>query len=220
MMQRKVLEKIQAIKLRKQGRSVPEIANELGVAKSSVSTWVRNVELSQSAKRTLLTKITAGQLAGGRRRHEQTLGVEAHHYQTALVQLSSLTINKVHQQLLCALIYWCEGAKNVNNVDFTNADPKLITTFLHLFRATFLLDESKFRVSLHIHSYHDSKKQIAFWSKVTGIPQAQFNKPYQKANTGIQVRENYQGCISVRYHSADTARQLIATAKAAFDTLQ
>lgn len=219
-MKRKILEKLKAIALRKQGKSVPEIAIELGVAKSSVSTWVRNVELSHSAEQALLKKITAGQLAGGRRRHEQSLDAESRHFAIAQKHLTTLNLNKTHERLMCALIYWCEGAKSVNNVDFTNADPKLIKTFLCLFRSTFTLDESKFRAILHLHSYHDLKKQIAFWSKVTGIPSTQFCKPYQKANSGTQIRENYQGCISVRYHNADTARQLIATAKAAFNKLQ
>jgi transposase len=43
----KALEKNKAISLRRQGHSIKDISKELGVAKSSVSLWVRNVELTE-----------------------------------------------------------------------------------------------------------------------------------------------------------------------------
>lgn len=42
----KVMQKKEAIELRLQGKSIKDISRELGVAKSSVSVWVRNVELN------------------------------------------------------------------------------------------------------------------------------------------------------------------------------
>ena len=44
-MKRKAIEKIKAINLRKKGYSLNEIVEKLGVAKSSVSVWVRNEPL-------------------------------------------------------------------------------------------------------------------------------------------------------------------------------
>jgi len=77
-------------------------------------------------------------------------------------------------------------------------------------RLGFALDESRFRGLIHLHSYHDPKKQLAFWSDVTGIPKSQFQKPYLKPNTGVRKRKNYQGCLSLRYGEAKIARKLDA----------
>jgi DNA-binding CsgD family transcriptional regulator len=218
-MRQKVTEKLAAIKLRKQGKSVLEIAARLGVAKSSVSVWVRNVPLSPVAEKRLLQRISVGQHAGGRSQHAKVTKVENTYLQLASKNIRNLKLNLVHKRLLCSLIYWCEGAKSANCVDFTNADPKLVRLFLTLFRSCFVIDESKFRVCLHIHDYHDINKQIAFWSKLTTISPEQFIKPYTKPHTGRQIHEGYQGCVSVRYYNADIARQLHAAAKASFTIL-
>lgn len=215
-MKQKVNEKLQAIAQRKQGRTVTEIAEYLKVSKSSVSCWVRNIPLSQKAQSRLSRKITAGQLAGTKSIRARTASIEKGHFEFAYKQGSELIYNQNHIRTICALIYWCEGAKKVDRVDFTNADPQLVQLFLNFFRSAFALDESKFRVCLHLHTYHNTTKQISFWSNVTKISKKQFTKPYQKTNTGVQIRENYQGCASIRYHEADVARQLLATAKATF----
>jgi len=212
----KVTEKLSAIKLRKQGKTVNEIAIELGVAKSSVSTWVRNVPLSPQAEKKLREKVTAGQRAGAESNRARTLHARHNHFKAAisLGKESPLDINQ--KRIVCALLYWCEGAKSDNCVAFTNSDKDLVLLFLTLFRASFAIDESKFRVCVHVHSYHNPPAQIEYWSHATNIPKDQFIKPYQKAHSGKQIHENYQGCVSIRYHSADIARQLLETAKAAF----
>lgn len=55
---------------------------------------------------------------------------------------------------------------------------------------------------------------LDFWSKVTKINKKQFIKPYRKLNSGKRIHPNYQGCISIKYHSNDLARRIMATAKA------
>lgn len=67
-MKRKIKEKLKAIKLRGQGFSLNEILKEIDVSKSSVSEWVRNVPLSNSARKRLLTKIKLGQLISAENR--------------------------------------------------------------------------------------------------------------------------------------------------------
>lgn len=111
------------------------------------------------------------------------------------------------------MIYYCEGRKAARDgVAFTNSDPNLIATFLGLFRRSFNVDEKKFRVCIHLHSYHDKKQQLKFWSKKASIPMQQFIKPYQKAYSGIYKKEEYQGCVSIRYGDVHIARELKAIA--------
>jgi hypothetical protein len=91
-----------------------------------------------------------------------------------------------------------------------NSDPALIASFLYAFRNSFKLDETRFSARIHLHEYHNEKRQIRFWSKVTGIPLCQFRKSYQKPHTKLRKREGYPGCISVRYGDAALARTLDA----------
>jgi len=111
----------------------------------------------------------------------------------------------------------CEGRKNYfNGVAFTNSDPKLVTLFLKLLREGFEIDERKFRVCVHLHGYHNASNQIAFWSRITKIPREQFIKPYLKPNTANRIRQDYQGCVSVRYHSNDLVKMLLAFSESFF----
>ncbi|MDP3697179.1 MAG: hypothetical protein Q8R55_04075 [Candidatus Taylorbacteria bacterium] len=147
-----------------------------------------------------------------------TKAKEKNYLESAISEIAQIKIDKKLSRLLCAAIYWCEGTKSPKaGVCFTNSDPKLVRKFLFLLRNSFELDEKKFRPCIHLHSYHNPQKQLAFWSKMTNINKRQFIKPYLKLNTGKRIRDNYQGCISVRYHSNDLARRLIAIAKGFLD---
>ncbi len=113
------------------------------------------------------------------------------------------------------MIYWCEGAKSfTRGVQFTNSDPNLVYCFLRLFRSSYELDESKFRVCVHLHEYHNEQVQIDFWSKITRIKKDRFIRPYIKPHTGKRVKKDYPGCVDIRYHSNDMAKRLMSTAQA------
>lgn len=202
--------KKEAIKLRKKGYSLNEISNKFGIAKSTASLWLRDVKLSHAAIKRLLDRESKGRekvnLAKAERRKilQEIADDKAAHI------LSSLNLDQRHSKVYCALLYWCEGGKRGGSVSFTNSDPKMIKIFLKFFRKSFSLDESKFRVCVHLHSYHSSTKQLKYWSQITGIPLSQFIKPYQKKNTGKRIRKNYQGCIAVSYFDVNVVREMRA----------
>ncbi len=214
----KINERHKAKELRRHGFSLKEIAERLSVAKSSVSMWVRDITLSEKAERRLLTKITVGQLTAARNKKAKTKAVEESYLQSASEELKDVRIDQQCAKLLCAIMYWCEGVKSpMGGVCFINSDPDVIKKFLTLLRASFAIDEKKFRPCVHLHSYHSSEKQLDFWSKITDINKSQFIKPYRKLNSGKRVRENYQGCIAIKYYSNDLARRLLAIGKAFFE---
>lgn len=211
----KIEEKETAVALRKKGYSLNEIAASVNVSKSTVSNWVRELKLTSRAKSRLLKKIKIGQFISAENKKNKTRRILENYKNNAILQIKKTKLNKSTIRSLCAMIYWCEGAKNpLSGVSFTNSDPKLVSTFLKLLREGFEVNEKKFSPCVHLHSYHDPRQQIRFWSKVTWIPERQFIKPYLKANTGKRVKEGYPGCISLRYHSNDLARQLLMTAEA------
>ncbi|MBI2278544.1 MAG: hypothetical protein HYU81_00550 [Candidatus Brennerbacteria bacterium] len=201
-----------AVELRRRGYSVKEITRQLGVAQSSVSLWVRDILLSDAAKARLLKRIKVGQFISAENKKARTRETEERYFREALKEIRG---RPDYTKILCAMIYWCEGTKNVKTgLTFTNSDSSLVKVFLRLLRKSFKLDEAKFRPCIHIHSYHSAGKQLDFWSQVTNIDKSQFIKPYRKPNSGKYIHEGYQGCISIKYHSNDLARRLTAVAKA------
>lgn len=209
----KAIERQKAITLRKEGYSLNEIRERVSASKSSISLWVRNVYLSKDAQSRIEKRMTNGQIASRLSKRYQTSLREQQAVKIAQKTIKGLHFGKEYKKILTALVYYCEGTKDVRRgLMFTNSDPGLVASFMSLLRQSFSLDERKFRACVHLHSYHIKNKQLKFWSKTSNIPVQQFIKPYQKKNSGLYKKDGYQGCISIRYGDVRIARELKALA--------
>jgi hypothetical protein len=199
-----------AISLRKSGHSFREIGSELGISPSTASIWVRNVRMSLSAKKRIAKKQEYGRMTGSESLRKHREERESKIRKVVESTLHELLLSKEYCKCSCALLYGCEGSKTERGrVVFVNSDPELIRFFLFLFRTSFSIDESKFRALVHMHGYHNEEKQIQFWSDITKIPMQQFTRSFRKKNGGKNIRVSYQGCVSIRYGSADIQKELI-----------
>lgn len=81
----------------------------------------------------------------------------------------------------------CEGSKTDGVVGFANSDPRMVALFLRWPRRFFTSDEGRLRVALHLHAGLDLPAAQCFWSEVTAIPVAPFQKPYRAAPTPRSV---------------------------------
>ncbi|OGN23563.1 MAG: hypothetical protein A3A13_03225 [Candidatus Yanofskybacteria bacterium RIFCSPLOWO2_01_FULL_43_22] len=200
---------IRAVALRKSGHSLSEISDQLNVAKSSASLWVRNVKLSDKAlQRILICKQKGVQKGGDARKMESRLAKNKI-YKEAEAEIADLKTSKGINRLVLVMIYWCEGGKDDSSVSFTNSDPDLTRSFLDLLEKSFGADRRKIGARLHLHEYHDPKIQLAWWSKKLALNEDQFKKFYLKPNTGKRKRDNYPGCVNIRYYNSFLARKLL-----------
>lgn len=198
-----------AILLRKEGKSLSEIAHILHVAKSSASLWVRNVTLSKRAQGRIQNKVVVGQKKAVRvmvqRRMKYRLGLE----QIIRTSLSTMQLDPFIKKLFCSIFYWTEGTKNPQTrVSFTNSDPMMVKTYLLLLRTAFGLDETKFRALVHIHSYHNDNEIKEYWSSITHIPLSQFHKSFHKQSDHKRKKKDYKGTICVTYYNSQIALEL------------
>lgn len=208
--------KEKAIELRKKGHSIGEISKLVNISKSTASVWLRGVRISVDARKVLDAKFTKGQLASQKTHRIQTNKKLLIAATKAEEVVCDLEITQQYMKVLCSMLYWCEGSKSINDSDFafTNSDPTMVKTFLQLLRSGFVIDEHKLRVHMHLHEYHAVVKQLDFWSKVTNIDRSQFTKAHISSNTSKHIREEYQGCIRIRYHDVILAREIQALARA------
>lgn len=200
--------KHKAISLRRRGYSLSKISSLLSISKSTASLWLRAVDISPTGKKKLLKTIAKARSKGGQVKHlarlnkERLISTNAHklpwHFKKSVAEY----------KFLAALLYWCEGEKKINAVRFTNSDPNLVKLFLRCLHGGFTLNNKKFRVCLHLHAYHNKEKQKKYWSRITGIPTNQFLKIHKKNNTRKRIKDNYPGCVSIRYHDVNVAIEL------------
>lgn len=202
--------KEKAILLRRNGHSVKEISDELDIAQSTSSMWVKGLILNQKAKERIIGRRLIGYHRAAAYWKEKNIQEEQGYKLAADKLIDGIKRSEGYCKVFCALLYWCEGGKSQTSVGFTNSDPLLIKTFIALFRKSFAVDEQKFRVLMHLHAYHNEKSQKNFWSDLTGIPKYKFQKTYLKANSRKRIREGYQGCISIKYYDAKVLKELKA----------
>lgn len=178
----KEIERQKAIKLRTEGFSIFEIAKKLGVAKSSVSIWVRDVHLNDYQLKTL--RDNSHSLATIEKRRVSRLNNELTKRQI-IVNLAENEIGSLTKRelwLIGVMLYWAEGGKTQRMVRFSNGDPRLIKIMMKFFREVCEVPEHKFRGYIHIHPHLNSIKAETYWSNVSLIPNDQFFKTYRKKN--------------------------------------
>lgn len=206
-MKSKTQEKKEALVLRNRGYSFREIGEMLNISKSTASLWTRNIKLSKKAKARI------AEISDNGRQKAATTNLQKRiiEDERILGEVEDFFINKKFSgpdlKIACALLYWCEGSKG-NKMAFVNSDPEMVKFYLAALRSSFDIDEKRFRVVVHLHGYHNIKKQLHFWSRITGIPLAQFTKPFLKKNTGKNKKTGYQGCASIVYYDNKIKKEL------------
>lgn len=195
----KTTEQNQARDLRAQGWTIKEIEDELGVSRSSVSIWVRDVEVDPEV---WAERVKTRRNHGWQKRKATFERKRAKRVDAARVEAERVLGRMTDRDLLIAgiALYAGEGSKRRGEVSFANSDPRMIATFLAFLRTHFVIDESRLRVHLYLHEGLDLDAAVAFWSRVTGISWTQFQKPYRaKPDPSIRTSKHPMGCPSVRY---------------------
>lgn len=178
----KTIEKRRAIELRIGGKSINEISKQLGVARSSVSLWVRDIELTTDQKNYLSRK---GLLVEVVERRRATRLKNEKYKRDAVINAARKTIPKITNKqlwLIGIMLYWAEGGKTHKLVRFSNSDPRMIKIMMKFFREICNVPEQKFRGYIHIHQHLDHVSAEHYWSLISGIPTNKFYKTYRKPN--------------------------------------
>lgn len=156
------------------------IAEELGVAKSTVSYWVRDIVLDKQLLETLKANSHSRQTIEKRRSSR----MQRHSDERQKIYNQALKEAQTHikNPLWCTAVslYWGEGGKTQRTIRIANSDPAVIVIMTKFFREFCQVPLEKMRG--HIHAFPDTNIQnaIKYWSKISGIPKAQFFKTYVK----------------------------------------
>jgi hypothetical protein len=204
----KLVEQERARGLRASGLTLAEIAADLGVSKSSVSLWVRDVEFVP------------------RRPHASPARKRGPHpqYVAKLREIEAMDREGVarvgilsEQAFLAAgaALYAGEGSKRDGSVRFANTDPRMIAFFLKWLRHFFVIDESRLRLRLYLHEGLDVDAATTFWAELTVISSSQHTKPHRAVpDRSIRRSKHPIGCPSVVYGCSRTHRAVMGIVRA------
>jgi transposase-like protein len=173
----KTQERDLARKLRREdGAAINEIARRVGVSKSSVSLWVRDIELTSDQREALLQRNLAynRQLSGwtkmaARRRAER----EAY-------QDEGRRRARCREPGFVAgcMLYWAEGSKERNQLQFSNSDPVMARFFVDFLKKYFDLRGDEIRITCQLYADHlETQAEIEHhWLEALGLPRESLRK--------------------------------------------
>lgn len=193
-------EKSSAIKLRKRGFSYSEIMQQVPVAKSTLSLWLKNIGLAKTQKQRLTKKKLAASKKGGLFRKIQRINETS-----AIKSKSSRQIKEIANyelMLIGATLYWAEGAKQKEHnpsvgVLFSNSDLEMMKLFLKFLKKICNIEKNNVSFELFIHKTADSKRARQWWVSGLKIKPESLQKVYFK-NTPTQKTKRKN--ISKEYH--------------------
>lgn len=164
--------KDRAIKLRKLGNSYNLIAKELGVSKSTLSSWLKNEPFEPNAL--VLKRISESIALSSKIKNKQKLENIKQASKDAANGLGKIT--KRDLLMLGIGLYMGEGSKMYEIIRVINSDPKIIKLSIKWLTDSCGLTTDNFTLAIHIYPDLDKNATLKYWSKQTGIPLNQFGK--------------------------------------------
>ena len=170
----KTAERERARKLRREeGRSVKELAALLGVSRSSISLWVRDIELTAEQYEALRRRMGA-RIDGSRA--NAVIGLE----RRKAAQRSGRARAREGELMHVAgcMLYWAEGSRSRNTVEFVNSDPAMIGFFVAFLRSCYAVPDSKISVTCNLFADHETRQREIedFWLGLVELPRTRLRK--------------------------------------------
>lgn len=216
-MQEKIVEKQKAVELRKQGLSYREILEQIPVAKSSLSLWLRSVKLARRQHQRLTEKRLAAVIRGGVVKRDKRIALTKQIKDKARIEVGELS--KRELWLIGIALYWAEGSKEKDHrsakVLFSNSDPLMIGIFLKWLLEVIETPKEKicFNIVLHENNKHRIKDVNDYWLKHTDFPKENFGNIYFKKNKihtkRKNVGKNYFGLLRVGVRESSSLNRKI-----------
>ncbi|NUT34528.1 MAG: helix-turn-helix domain-containing protein [Hamadaea sp.] len=194
-----------AIDLRNAGHSVPGIAEELGVSRSTAYQWTKHIPLVQDTAEAERRKRHSKMMTDARwERHRLDRDEQRHRMAVESAGMVG-ALGERDLLLLGSVIYWCEGSKSkpwrrAEQVHFVNSDVRLIRLFLRFVEAAgHCREELGYRVAIHETADHEAA--VRWWAGQIGIDPASFMPTSLKHHDPKTNRRNqgegYHGCLNI-----------------------
>jgi transposase-like protein len=184
---------------RTEGASIKEIARRVGAAQSSISRWVRDVELADDQIVALLRRAREGQVKGRTMTHQMRRDARS----MAQEEGRELARARDGFHFGGCMLYWAEGEKDRNSLRFSNSDPEMVRFFVSFLRRYFDLEDREIRLTCYLFADHfEKQKEIEqFWLRVAQLPETSLLKShvnvYSKYSTKKRMNRLPYGTVKI-----------------------
>jgi len=206
--------KDKAIRLRKSGRSIKDVENMLGIPRSTLSGWFRNIELTVGQRKALDKRWRRALV------YARTKSVIWHNTEKqkrmklaeddALKTLSKLDIkDKNILELALSMLYLGEGFKN-NDTGIGNSNLEILKFFIKCVEELYSFPRINIKCYLHLRADQNVKSMKKYWSKNLGIPLKNFMAAsLDKRTVGRKTYKDYKGVCLLMFGNIAIQRKLL-----------
>jgi hypothetical protein len=187
---------------------VRDIAQILNVSKGSVSIWVRDIRLTLAQVAQLKEKQRryAAQNNGAQRNRQKFRELRQVYQQQGREKAREM--RPLH--LAGCMLYWAEGAKDVNSMYFTNSDPNMLRLFIRFLRQEMIADETVFTLRIHCHTKDpDEVRRIEqYWLDLLGLPETALRRTIFKQGSDKSKNVLRNGVCSICIHRVELVQHI------------
>lgn len=217
--------KDKAIKLRLRGKSYTEITRLIGVPKSTLSGWFKDLLLPSEISKIIEEQSKVARSASLIKRNKlQTINAQerALKLRSANAKLIG-SISARELLLIGASLYWGEGHKKLkqhagrqltaHQVSFLNADPLMIKIFIKFLKEILKISEKNIKLTIRLYPNIKETKAKSFWKEVTGLSSEHFHQTLylvSGASKGKRPRNTLPyGTLQVSVYSTENFYQIM-----------
>lgn len=204
-----------AVSLRKRGYSIRRIEGRLGIPRSTLSEWFRDIKLKPKHKERLLQNWKQALVKA---RQKSILWHNAQK-QGRILQAKSeaeQTLKRIRTtdlgilELALSILYLGEGSKKNCETAIGNSDPLILKFFLLSIKNLYGLDPEKFRYELYLRADQDPQAMRRFWAKELKISLKRFKQiNVDQRTSGSKTYPHYKGVCSIRCGTVAIQRKLM-----------
>jgi hypothetical protein len=112
------------------------------------------------------------------------------------------------------MLYWAEGSKSRNAVQFVNSEPAMVRLFVDFLRRHYAVTDEEFRLDCNLFADHvERQREIEqFWLDTLGLPQSSLRKStvnvYSKHSQKKRTNRLPYGTVRVCVHRTEVVQSI------------
>ncbi len=199
--------------MRKNGISMTQIERKLGIPRSTLSGWFKDVRLTEKQRTQLMQNSRDGWQKARQRAVESHNTKKSlrlmHAEKEALAVLEKIDTSPEVLDLAFAMLYFGEGAKK-NLTAIGSSDPVMLRFALFVLKKNYGLSVDGMRFDLHLRADQDPTTSKQYWARALNVPVEKFKYvAFDKRTIGKPTRDGYKGVCLIACGNIAIQRKLI-----------
>ena len=186
--------------MRLKGFSYNEISRELGIPKSTLSSWFRELVLNDEAKERLKSRARIGTEHLIKLNKQQTPKAQQRAQENFLRGKNAIKkLDQTNLLITGVALYWGEGYKRLqirdgreltgHPIKFVNSDAEMIKVFIKFVIEILAVQVKDIHATMRLYPHINEEEAFRFWTSVTKLPKEQFYKTsYQISGASKGIR--------------------------------